>query len=259
MQIKDRKHILIAVILFLFMTSSGLAQISYDFHKGGWLMRHYYVEANLGVNLFYGDISDYNGDPFNKLIKEAGIGYSLTAGKWATPWLGGQFTFTHGQLRGVNEGCDCEFKNNYLQYTGQALINLTQLFYPLDKQSDFYFLARLGYGLINFNAVLSNTSSQDTIHIIGRYSSHGERVSEWVVPIGLSGVYNFDEHYSLSFDFMYNYTHTDKLDTKVYESKNERKLDSYIFVGLGVKYTFNLKKQKGYNSGSTSRGVHWVR
>lgn len=259
MQIKERKHILIAVILFLFMTSSGLAQISYDFHKGGWLMRHYYVEANVGANLFNGDISNYSGDPFNKLIKEASFGYSLTAGKWATPWLGGQFTFTGGQLRGADDGCDCEFKNNYTQYTGQAIFNLTQLFYPLDRQSDFYFLARLGYGLINFNSVLTNSSTKDTIHIIGKHSSRGETITEWVIPIGLSGVFNFDEHYSLSIDFMYNYTNTDKLDTRVYEGESGSKLDSYVFLGIGVKYTFNLKKQKGYNSGSTSRGVRWVR
>lgn len=258
MRIKDRKHIIIGIVLFLFMTSNGLAQISYDFHKGGGFWRHYYVNANIGGNLFYGDVSNYNGDPFNKLVKESHWGYSITAGKWITPWLGGQATFNGGRLRGANSGCDCEFVNHFYQYTADAVINLNQLIYPLDKQTDFYFQARIGYGLIRFNSVLTNSTTHDTIHVVGKLSNFGERVTEWVVPLGLSGVFNIDKHYSVSVDFVYNYTNTDKLDTKVLDGVDDRNLDAYIFLSFGVKYTFNIKKMKGYNHGSSSRSLRWV-
>lgn len=259
MRTKDTKHTIIGVILFLFMISHGFAQISYDFHKGGGVLRHYYVNANIGDNLFYGDISDYNGDPFNKILKESSFGYSITAGKWLTGWLGGQLTFSGGQLRGSNNGCNCEFKNDFYQYTADAIVNLNQLVYPLDRQTYFFLQARIGYGMIRFNSVLTNSSTQDTIHSIGKHSAFGERITEWVVPIGLSGVFAIDEHYSVSVDFVYNYTNTDKLDTQVLESENERNRDSYILISFGVKYTFDIKKMRGYNNGSNSRSLKWVR
>jgi len=260
MRVKDTKHIIIGVILLFFMIGNGLAQVTYNFHKGGGIWRHYYVNANAGANLFFGDVSNYNGDPFNKLVKESSFAYSATAGKWITEWLAAQATFNMGQLRGANNALDAEFKNHYYYYTGEFIVNLNQLVYPLDKQTDFYLQAKLGFGLIRFNSELTSLTSKKPLHIIGENSAFGERVTEWIVPIGIGGVYNIDEHYSILFDLLYQYVNSDKLDTRVEESiNNMNQLDSFFLLSVGIKYTFNLKKLRGYNHGSNSRSLRWTR
>lgn len=243
------------------MFSSGLlAQRQFDSHKSGSIWRHWYVKADIGATALFGDISTYDSDPFKKLKYESKFAYSATVGKWVTDWGGAEFTFSMGKLKGIRGSL--EANTEYLQYTFVGRVNITQLIYPSDAQTPFYFYAKLGYGLIDFNAILTNVDTGDTIRMQGANTPHDKRVTEWVIPFGFGGTYNIDENFSIVFDATYHYVDTDKLDGKYISSEvdyNDNK-DAYVYLSIGVQYTFNIKETYGgFKSSRSKRNKRWTR
>jgi len=247
----------LVIFLLLFMSSGVFAQMHFNSHRGGGIWRHWYVQGSVGTNAFFGDISTYDHDPFNKLKYESKFGYSFSAGKWINEWGGAHFTFSGGALKGTRN--NYESNANFYQYTVEGVVNITQLINKWDMQSLFYIYAKVGFGLIEFNALYTNINSGDTINIIGKHSPFGKRVTEWVIPIGFGGVYNIDDNFGVFFDATLNYTHTDKLDAK-YKNGTDDNNDYYIYASVGVKYTFTIKDQHGkYKRPVSRRKIRWVR
>ncbi len=236
----------IALVAFiLLLGGSSYAQRKFDSHKSGFIWRHWYVKGNLSINAMFGDITTYDYDPLKKIGQESALGFTISAGKWLTEWGGAEFNFSKGNLYGFLG--ELEANSNYNQYTITGVINLTQLIYPTDYQTPFYFYGKLGYGLIDFNAVLTNSRTGDTIRMQGVETCQCKRVSEWVVPMGIGGAYNIDENFALVFDLNYFYVNTDKLDGKFISDEvdyNDSK-DSYASFTIGLKYTFNIKETHG--------------
>lgn len=247
-----------ALIVVLLLLSSGVfAQRDFKRNKGGGIWRHWFVKANVGATAFFGDISTYDHDPFNKFKYESKFGYSVSAGKWINDWGGANFTFSGGKMKGIRN--NYESHTDFYQYTLEAQVNLTQLYFDQDVQSVFYVYAKLGFGLIEFNAMYTNQTTGDTIHIIGKHTPFNKRVTEWVIPIGIGGVYNIDQNFAIFFDGTFNYTNTDKLDAKFSGSTDDKK-DYYIYISVGLKYTFSIKDKHGsYRRPVSRRKIRWVR
>ncbi len=247
----------LVIFLLLFISSSLYAQRDFNSHRGGSIWRHWYVKANVGTNAFFGNISTFDQDPFNKLKYESKFGYSVSAGKWINEWGGAHFTFSGGKLKGTRN--DYESHTDFYQYTVEGIVNVTQLLYDHDMQSQFYIYAKLGFGLIDFNALYTNVVTGDTINMVGKHTAYDKRVTEWVIPIGFGGVYNIDDNFGLFFDDTLNYTNTDKLDAK-YKGAEDDTNDYYIFASAGIKYTFTIKEKHGkYNRPVSRRKIRWVR
>lgn len=260
MKRKISQRFTLVILILLIFGGELYAQRQFDSHKGGSIWRHWYVKADFGPTALFGDISTYDTDPFKKLRYESKFSYSVSAGKWITDWGGAHFTFSQGQLKGIRG--DLEANTSYFQYTFQGIINLTQLLYPSDDQGNFYFYAKVGYGLMDFNAILTNVATGDTIRMQGVNTSHDKRVTEWVIPFGFGGVYNIDQNFAINFDATYNYVNTDKLDGKFVSSEvdyNDNK-DYYIYLSLGFQYTFNFKESYGnYKRPKSRRRIQWTR
>jgi len=252
---------LISVVIFTFLVSASVfAQRKMDFYKTGSFYRHWYVNVNFSVNAMFGDVTTYDRDPFKKISQESGIAIAASAGKWIADWGGAEFNFSKGSLYGF--AGELEANTNYNQYTISGIVNFTQLIYPSDYQTPFYAYGKIGYGLIDFNALLTNTRTGGTIRMQGVDTPHDKRVSEWVIPITLGGAYNFDQNFSLVFDVNYFVVDTDKLDGKFISSDkdfNDNK-DSYASFTIGVKYTFNIKESQGsYKRPKSRRSVRFTR
>jgi len=237
---------LISIVIFAVLVSTSVfAQRKLDFYKTGSGFRHWYVNVNFSINAMFGDVTTYDSDPFNKIGKESGVAFAASAGKWVTSWGGAEFNFSKGSLYGFSG--DLEANTNFNQYTISGIINFTQLVYPSDYQTPFYFFGKIGYGLIDFNATLTNSKTGDTIRMQGVDTPHDKRVSEWVIPLTIGGAYNFDDNFSLVFDLNYFVVDTDKLDGKFISTDrdfNDDK-DSYASFTIGLKYTFNIKDSQG--------------
>lgn len=241
----------------LVIASGSMAQRSFDTHKGGMIWKHWYGQANIGLNLFYGDVSSYDQDLFKKISEESSFAYSITAGKWITDWGGAELTFSRGKLQGSTSGL--EFENNYNQFIIQGVFNFTQLLFPGNEQTPFYIYGKVGYGQIDFNSVLRNSSTLDTISMQGKETSHGKRVSEWVLPLTIGGAINIDENFAITMDGNLFLVNSDKLDAK-FGGKGNDDNDFYVNLSVGLKYTFNLKESQGsYNRSKSRRSNRWSR
>jgi hypothetical protein len=252
---------LIALVAFmLLLGSTSFAQRKFNTHKSGSIWRHWYVKGNFSVNAMFGDVTSYDTDPFKKIGQESAIGFTASAGKWITEWGGAEFTFSKGNLYGFSG--ELEANTTYNQYTISGIVNFTQLIYPSDYQTPFYVYGRIGYGLIDLNAVLTNSRTGDTIRMQGAETSWDKRVSEWVIPMGIGGGYNFDANFALIFDVNYFYVDTDKLDGKFISSDrdfNDNK-DSYASFTIGLKYTFSIKETQGsFNRPKSRRTLRFTR
>ena len=244
-------------MFLLFASSSVYAQRDFKRHAGGGIWRHWFVEASIGSNAYFGDISTYDHDPVNKLKFESKFGYSATLGKWINDWGAASFTFSSGQFKGLKNAS--ESQTDFFQYTVEGKVNLTQLYFDHDVQSNFYLYAKLGYGLIDFNASYSNINTGDTINIVGSHSGYNKRVTEWVIPIGFGGTYNIDKNFGIFFDATLNYVNSDKLDAR-YDGADDNKKDYYIYLSAGLKYTFSIQDQHGFYKRPVSRRkIRWVR
>lgn len=255
MKSKISQKALLIITILLLIVGSSTAQRNLDSRKGGMIWKHWYVKANIGLNLFYGDVSSHDQDLFKKIREESSFAYSLTAGKWITSWGGAEFTFSRGKLHGTTT--ELEFENNYNQYIIQGVFNFTQLIFPADEQTPFYIYGKIGYGQIDFNSVLRNSSTLDIIRKQGKNTSHGKRVSEWVLPIGIGGAINIDKNFAIVMEGNLFLVDSDKLDAKFGNAGNDDN-DFYMNFSVGLKYTFNVKETKGYN-GAKSRSKYFRR
>ncbi|NPD44835.1 MULTISPECIES: outer membrane beta-barrel protein [unclassified Lentimicrobium] len=257
MKSKISQKALLIITFLLMISGSSMAQRSFDTHKGGMIWKHWYVQANIGLNLFYGDVSSHDQDLFKKIGEESSFAYSLTAGKWITDWGGAEFTFSSGKLIGSTPGL--QFENNYNQYIIQGIFNFTQLLYPANEQTPFYIYGKIGYGQIDFNSVLRNSSTLDTIKMQGKETTHGKRVSEWVLPLCLGGAFNLDENLTIVIDGTLFLVNSDKLDARFGKNGNDDN-DFYVNFSVGLRYTFNAKETQGsFNRSKSRRSNRWSR
>lgn len=247
-----KSHLIIYSLIFitLFLISNSLsAQRNFDDHKEGFIWRHWYAKANVSINALFGDVSTYDYDPFKKMSQESGLSGGASFGKWVTTWGAAEFNFSLGNLYAFKN--NLEVNTNFYQYTIQGVINFNQLFDYYYAQTPFYVYGKIGYGLIDFNAILTDMNTGDTIRMQGVLTPHDKRVSEWVIPLGVGGTYNFTDNLSMFIDFNYFYVDTDKLDGKFISSDtdfNDNK-DHYTTLSIGLMYTFNVRNTLGkYNS-----------
>ena len=252
---------LITLVIFtLLLSFTTFAQRKFESHKAGSVWRHWYVNMNLSVNAMFGDVTSYDSDPFKKIGQESAVAIAATAGKWINEWGGAEFNFSKGSLYGFSG--ILEANTNYNQYTISGIVNFTQLIYPSDYFTPFYAYGKIGYGLIDFNALLTNSKTGDTIRMQGTDTPHDKRVSEWVIPLTIGGAYNFDKNFSLVFDLNYFYVDTDKLDGKFISTEvdfNDDK-DSYASFTIGLKYTFSIKESYGkYKRPKSRRTLKFTR
>ena len=245
-----KTNILIAIFILL-MTSGLLAQRKFDFHKGKVMWRHWYIDAKIGYNVFYGDITSYNIDLVEKYKEESKVGYALGLGKWVESWIGVEGNLMHGKLRGVKDTLISNTTFN--QATGEVIINFTQLIYPSNIQTPFYFYGKLGAGLNYFSSTLTHSKTGAVIKTSGNPYN-----IEWMIPISFGGAYNITENFSLTATASYTYINTDKLDA-TYTNKPDDSNDFYLSLFFGAKYTFSLKQSKGsYRRPRSRRGTNWL-
>ncbi len=255
MKSKISQKALLIITFLLLIGGSSIAQRSFDTHKGGMIWKHWYGQANMGLNLFYGDVSSHDQDLFKKISEESAFGYSITAGKWVTDWGGAEITFSRGKLQGSTSGL--QFENDYNQFIIQGIFNFTQLLFPGNEQTPFYVYGKVGYGQIDFNSVLRSSATLDTIKMQGKETSHGKRVSEWVLPLTIGGAINIDENFSIVMDGNLFLVNSDKLDAKFGKSGDDDN-DFYVNFSVGLRYTFNIKESQGsYNRSKSRKSNRW--
>jgi hypothetical protein len=192
------------------------------------LWDYWSLELNMGAMSYFGDLSLYDADPFNKLTKESGPAFSMILTKHFKHKFGisGQILYGGFQSDYSNE---LSFSTNVLEYNLQARVDLINLF-SSRKSHKFGLTMFGGVGQFIFKSV-----EHDGIPGEQEKKVNNSRVPELVLLFGGGMHYHISQRITVSTSLSVRQARNDKLDNKV---KNNN-FDYYTYFNVGIAYNIN--------------------
>ncbi len=182
-----------------------------------------------GANVYKGDMTDVNKNPWLSFSKDSKLGVSGFFAKELGP-LSLRFQMDIGGLKGYNFRKDERFSNNFYEYSGRVAIDLNRLVHMNDYQDkgySFYVLA--GYGMMRYSSYLTDMSQFTLIQEVG-YAKIGKG-STIIAGAGLK--INLMDKLNFIGEFTYHMANVDDLDAKIgIDDAN----DSFYYISLGLSY-----------------------
>jgi hypothetical protein len=225
--------------------------------KKGW-----FVGADAGTNLFYGDVTLYNNLPkpgdYNKSL---GRGFSIYGGKKFKFGLAAELQLFRGTLKGEKQADKLYrryFKADLTGYSISAKYNLSQLIFREKNDRKFFnrltLYATVGVGQVFFRSRLYKLAANDQWYLekVSGYSSTGidsagisqagglvqdkaKTVSAIILPIGGKINFKLNSKTNVVLDISYVTAFTDQIDSW---SRNWSHKDRYLYTGIGLMYNF---------------------
>lgn len=231
--------------------------------KQGW-----FIGADVGTSLFYGDVTLYNNFPKTKdFDKSFGRGFNIFGGKKFKFGLAAEIQLFKGTLKGEKQADKLYrryFKADYMGYSVSAKYNLSQILFR--NQNDRKFFNRLsvylnvGVGQIFFRSRLYKLANNDqwylekvsgyaasSIDSAGITSAGGlvqdkaKTVSAIILPIGGKINFKLNNKTDIVLDLNYVTCFTDQLDSW---SRNWSHKDRYLYTGVGLVYNIGTGKDE---------------
>jgi hypothetical protein len=230
MQKWKRKNLerFVAVCLFLLVSLPGFAQ-----YRSWW-----YGGANVGLSLFYGDVTQKNANV--DTLKSTNVSYGFVAGRNFNNIIGLEFSFVKGDLSGVNKNSGEYFKTDYFETVFNGTLNLLNLFTSY-KQPDRYAAPylKLGVGYSQYNSSLYDLADGRLIHSygFGNGGGFGGRSLEGVYIFGFGINGKITANLFWNFDFAYHAVFADALDAKISGEHD----DAYAYASVGISWRFGFK------------------
>jgi hypothetical protein len=221
--------------------------------KEGW-----FIGADIGKTVFYGDVTLYNIFPAFKDFKVSlGNGGSFYFGKKFKFGLSAEIQGFMGSLRGEKRSAPLYpryFVGDYYQYAVNAKYNLSQLIFRDSPGRKFFnrftvyltvgggqmfFRSRLYKYANNNQWYLENATGYTTAHIdsAGPNSGGGIVVNKTkmavaiAIPVGLKINFKLNAQTDMVLDFTYTTIFSDKVDS--WERTWSHK-DRYLYIGFGL-------------------------
>ncbi len=263
LKISNFKKILYLLIFFIFAeTNISFSQFTaeYPLNKG------WEIGANIGLTYFYGDINDdkgriWNNTPFSSFYYEQKkISGEFSLSKIITPLFKARGHFSIGQLSGSNDLLNMYFDANTISVDGDISFQLLDFIFNRSENSKFRLYTFAGLGLVNFNVLLKEISTNNVLAEIG-YSNNGssktQMTTEGFGKIGLGLSYKLNKYWLCNFETSLRYINTDKLDAFI---DNSSEMEGYGFMSAGFVYKFDFtiknKSSKWKNSSGTNNKPH---
>jgi hypothetical protein len=241
------KYTNIILVLFLLFLSKSfvIAQNNYSFSdKWG-------VGANIGLNYFYGDVSDDKGRIWNN-APLSGFYYtdknfmaSLSLTKAINKLWGIRSYLAYGKLSGSDEGKDMYFKSAVYSMDMDVTFQYLDYFLNRPETSKFKYYAYAGFGMFKFNSIRRKITTDQLIDTNG-INNNGESIKP-IVKLGLGIAYQLDKKWLFHFETTLYYTNSDYLDD--FKSSSS-KLEGFGYMSLGFIYKFNLNLNLNLHSGN---------
>lgn len=221
----DERILLFLVSLFLPFASFNQV---YSSPQSNSKLQNWAFEGQAGLFSYFGDLSVYDSDIVNKVLKESGPAFGVSATKYF-----GKFSAVSGELifgQVKSEKKNTSFESNIIEYNAQVQFDLIKLFF-FDSKSNFSVLLLGGIGNVIFN------STKVTDNVSENYTT---RVPEFIYFFGGQIDYHLSNSINLALGISIKQLQNDKLDVTV-ENSN---YDYYSYVNMGVAYKLNHKEQK---------------
>ena len=218
-----------ALIAFLIIMINLVSFSTWSQEKQGTpkLKRYVYLQPNIGVSQYYGDINKPNLT--NKYFK---FGYGGVLGYQITPLLGvrGQFlkTTLHGEREDQNRKLNSDIWDAALNLT----LNINEIFADYNEKRFVNFYIFSGAGINSFKSILETITPPAVIN------SHTETQHAFFLPVGAGA--SFRLSYNLAINLEYGdhiVFNSDALDF----SNGEKNNDHYSYASAGLQIRFGAE------------------
>ena len=248
----DALKIVFIAFFFLSCSLSGLSQMK----RGNGIFENWSINANFQINSFFGDISAYDSDIYNKIQYESDFGYGFIFTKELNRlWMiRGQLSF--GKLQGTKEKSNLYFNGSITERNINLSLDLTNLFFPNNYPKTVSIYGFAGLGFLDFRSVLKESETNVIVSTQG-YSSNNEgkskQTTETYAPIGCGIKYNFADNWFLNIEGALKIINSDRVDA--FAGGVSRDFYSNISIGIGYKYSGYYKGHvnKRYSAWSLSQ------
>jgi len=150
---------------------------------------------HFGGTSFFGDLADYSGGihntPFSKYFyKDMRKMGGITLEKWFAPFIGVRGSMGYGHLQGTKETSLAWFEANIFEYNLQAMVDLTNLFFGVDRRRIVSVYSFIGMGMTESRSWKYSMTSGEIIGTngFGKPREEGGRnipMTETVIPMGI--------------------------------------------------------------------------
>lgn len=232
------------LILLVFLLPSTLVQGQSPMSHSKRFTDNWYINGNVGVSQFYGDMSNEN--PFQKLEFDTRVGTGLILGKNITPYLGVRGEIHYARLQstrrfmsGYPNGAYFVSKN-LVEFNLAATVNFVNLVFGYNSRRVFTAYGLVGAGLANWQAELFDHKTNKKIQDNG-FTGNGimDMTTEFVLPFGAGVNFKVSDRFDVNTEVTWRGVNSDKLDTKT----GGFEYDIYSYISVGLTYKFNLVKK----------------
>ncbi len=230
----------LAVLFAFFIQSlSGQSPMTH----GNKFLNNWYVNGNVGVSQFYGDMSVEN--PLEKLEFDTRIGAGFILGKMLTPTLGVRGEVHYAKLKSTNKNYGPNgtyfIAKNLVDVNLSATVNFVNMIWGFQTRRVVTAYGFIGAGLSSWETVLYDYRTNEKLGGNGHQGNGPLKfTTEFVMPFGGGLNFRLSRHWDIALATDWRMVNSDKLDHR--EGGNI--YDFYTYTSLGFTYKFNLKKKK---------------
>lgn len=229
--IRKIAHIFVIIILLFNSLQNSYAQNNTNKNK---TTKDWSLGLDGGVNLFWGDIKFNKLMPSTKMHElQGGFGVNFTRKINSRLRLAALFNGISLKGQKLEQSDTLSFHTQALSFGIQAQLDLLQLLSK--KERNFAFYITSGAGMLYWQNLLQNISTQDTLANLGWTNKNKEFAA--YIPLGLRLEYQINPKLSIGFASTYRLAFSDLLDGQITAA-----YDSYSFSSLGISYHFGKQK-----------------
>jgi len=217
------------LLLFVsvFLPLASFNQV-YTSSKSNNSLKNWAFEGQAGLFSYFGDLSIYDGDIANKIMKESGPAFGISATKYLGKFSAVSGELISGQVRAEKDSIS--FESNIIEYNVQVQFDIIKLFF-FDSKSNVSILLLGGIGNVLFNSNKhSNTENEN----------YTTRVPEFIYFFGGRIEYHASNIIKIGIGISIKQLQNDKLDVT---NKNSD-YDYYSYTNIGVAYKLNHATQR---------------
>ncbi len=244
-RIYSKKIVVTALLIGIFTINLGFAQKADSHSKrknpflSGWSLN-----LNVGSNLFWGDIRQYDYWPVYHYENEWSLAYGAILSKKLSNIFDVRFQVLNGKLAGTKRPIQTYFKSDVTDFSGQITLNFSNLFSPDKPYKNFETYGIVGLGLSNWSTT-KYTLGSDIVTGTSGFPGQGfkKRTTELFSPIGFGIDINLSPSFALNLENTWRITNSDIVDV----TSGGFYYDMYTYTSVGLKFNF-IGKSKLRNS-----------
>jgi outer membrane protein OmpA-like peptidoglycan-associated protein len=238
----------LALLLFVLINISSIdlnAQVSND--EVTWKdttrvkYNSWYIGGMLGVDRFYGDISEHTYWPGSGRKGNLNWYVGAKGGLEFNQRFGARVNFGMGQLFSTKDGN--WFKADVRDLTAEFTVNMTNLVAPYVYNKKWNFTVYVGGGFFGYRSILSD-SNNNPINAVGYDDQFNKDKLKYNSTFTFGGIvaYKLSKRLDIFGEIGISNTPVDDLDAKPVTLSE---LDNYSHMAIGLHYTFG-KYQQAY-------------